>query len=886
LCLACLLGFGLKEADPAELPQADAANESDAELAGISQHLGQYRLIEKLGEGGCGVVYRAEQLAPVRREVAIKVIKLGMDSRSVLARFDSERQALAMMDHSNIARFFDAGVVGQPARPYFVMELICGEVLTQYCQRRQLSLEKRLGLFIELCQAIQHAHQKGIIHRDLKPSNVLVVEENGVPRPKVIDFGVARATSRQRLTDDTIYTAFDQFVGTPAYMSPEQAGLTGEDIDTRSDIYSLGVLLYELLTDEPPFDPHRLRNAALDEVCRIIRDEDPVKPSTRLAQARGAPSHGEGKSEGPKAKSKIDPDLDWIVMKALEKDRSRRYETANALALDIQRNLRNEPVLARSPGPLYRLQKLARRNKLAFGAGTLLLVTLIAGFGFSTWRFLKEQEARRLAAESERAAKVQAARSEQVARLLKDMLASVRPSVALGRDSTMLREILDSTSERIDQEPQNDPSVEAEMREVIGRSFCALRQLNKAEMMHRKALRLRENLYPGTNSAVVASLIDLAIVLNTRGGSNDLTEAEPILRRALATLRQNGGNDTIEVADVLNILAWNIWMQRKSAEPERLYREALAIRTGLFGPDDVRVVPSLESLAWILASDSNRLDEAETYIRKSVALQEVATSPDHPSRIDTLDKLSIVLRARAKMPEAEAALRASIALRRKLFGNVNEVLCGPLQSLAGILVAETNYPGAEQAIRESIAIQKQAYGDHPPALAESLISSLVKILHEQEKWAEAEVVSREWVPLLRRRALDDPDTLLDGLFWLGLELEAQRKWAEAEPPLRESLELCEKLHESPRPPGSTRCMGIRRALGEAFLHLQRYAEAEPLLLASYEGLKGNPGKWETLDRRKTVAQLAELYDATARPDQAVQWRQKLADDPSASSDRQ
>jgi WD40 repeat protein/serine/threonine protein kinase len=391
LCLVCLLGFGLKDSDSDAPREEEGEIMPDPALASLSQGLDRYHLIEKIGEGGCGVVYRAEQLAPVRREVAIKVIKLGMDSHNVLARFDAERQALAMMDHSNIAKFFDAGVLGQPPRPYFVMELISGETLTQYCQRRQLSLEERLRLFIELCEAIQHAHQKGIIHRDLKPSNVLVVEENGQPRPKVIDFGVARATARQRLADETIYTAFDQFVGTPAYMSPEQTGTVGEDIDTRSDVYSLGVLLYELLTGRPPFDPVRLRDAALDEVCRIIREEDPPRPSTRLGAMR---SGTEPRGANRPVLRDFQDDLDWVVMKALEKDRARRYDTANGFAADIRRFLAHEPVAARPPTKSYRAAKFVRRHRLVVGAVAMVALAVLVASVVSSWMYVKERAAR------------------------------------------------------------------------------------------------------------------------------------------------------------------------------------------------------------------------------------------------------------------------------------------------------------------------------------------------------------------------------------------------------------------------------------------------------------------------------------------------------------
>jgi serine/threonine protein kinase/WD40 repeat protein len=375
----------------------------------IGQKIGHYKILEKVGEGGCGVVYVAEQTEPVRRRVALKVIKLGMDTKQVVARFEAERQALAMMDHPNIAKVLDAGAT-ETGRPYFIMELVRGIRITDYCDQNNLSTKERLDLFIKVCQAIQHAHQKGIIHRDIKPSNILVTLHDGVPVPKVIDFGIAKATTDQRLTDKTIYTQLQQFVGTPAYMSPEQAEMSGLDIDTRCDIYGLGVLLYELLTGRTPFDTQELMSQGIDAMRKTIREREPARPSTKLATLKGDELTTTAKRrsiESSRLANLLRGDLDWIVMKCLEKDRTRRYETANGLAFDLKRHLNNETVLARPPSSTYRFQRMVRRNKLTFAAIGAVAVALVLGILATTWQAIQATHAKEAALAAQASEKIQ-----------------------------------------------------------------------------------------------------------------------------------------------------------------------------------------------------------------------------------------------------------------------------------------------------------------------------------------------------------------------------------------------------------------------------------------------------------------------------------------------
>jgi hypothetical protein len=395
---------GMSEALPSPEPATQTTTLALPVTEKPGDTIGRYKLLQQIGEGGCGVVYMAEQEEPVVRRVALKVIKLGMDTKAVIARFEAERQALALMDHPNIARVLDAGAT-DTGRPFFVMELVRGIRITDYCDQNKLPTQERLKLFIQVCQAIQHAHQKGIIHRDIKPSNILVTLHDGVPVPKVIDFGIAKAT-QGRLTDQTLFTAFEQFIGTPAYMSPEQAEMSGLDIDTRSDIYALGVLLYELLTSRTPFDAKELLASGLDKLREMIREKEPERPSTRLATMLDTDATEVAKrrqSDAPRLIHLLRGDLDWIVMKCLEKDRTRRYETANGVAMDVLRYLNNETVLARPPSTFYRFQKLVRRNQLAFAAAGAIAAALLAGAVVSTTLFIKERRARWRADAAERA---------------------------------------------------------------------------------------------------------------------------------------------------------------------------------------------------------------------------------------------------------------------------------------------------------------------------------------------------------------------------------------------------------------------------------------------------------------------------------------------------
>jgi serine/threonine protein kinase/Tfp pilus assembly protein PilF len=775
--------------------------------------IGRYKLLEQIGEGGCGVVYVAEQEEPVRRRVALKIIKLGMDTKQVIARFDAERQALAMMDHPNIAKIHDAGVT-ETGRPYFVMELVRGVKITDYCDQNHLASRERLDLFIQVCRAVQHAHQKGIIHRDIKPSNILVTLHDGVPVPKVIDFGIAKAT-QGRLTDQTVFTAFEQFIGTPAYMSPEQAELSGLDIDTRSDIYSLGVLLYQLLTGTTPFDAKELLAKGLDEMRRTIREVEPVKPSTRLTQELsrtqgGKGEKGKGRSEAVSHSTlnhQLSTDLDWIVMKSLEKDRTRRYETANGLATDIARHLSNEPIVARPPSRLYRFQKTVQRNKLAFAAAAAIVSAVIMGLGASTWEYLKEREARRraVAAEQEQIrlreeadkaranetaqrlkAETEAARSTQVAQFMKDMLQGVGPGVALGRDTKLLREILDNTARRVNTEVTNQPEVRAELLFTVGEMYLKLGEFDRAAEALRESLRLRRLTFGETNKFVAASLHMLARIRVNRRGPNDYVEGEALVRQALAMRRMLLGEEHPEVADSLAILAAALQNQGRRAEAEPIHRQALATRRKLLH-DHPDVASSLNNLA-LLLTDQGKLDEAERMLREAITLQRKLYGDEHYDVATSLRNLGNVLFKQGRLAEAEAAHRQALAMRRKFLPAEHSSVRDSINQLASVLDKEGKGAEAETLLREELAVQEKRLGVGHPDLAD-LLGALANTLATQGKLDEAIALFSEALPLQRKLRGNShvqvayTASSLAGLLW------RQGKLAEAEALYRGALAI-------------------------------------------------------------------------------------------------
>jgi eukaryotic-like serine/threonine-protein kinase len=631
----------------------------------LGDRISRYKLLQQIGEGGCGVVYMAEQEEPVRRRVALKVIKLGMDTKNVIARFEAERQALALMDHPNIAKVLDAGT-SDSGRPFFVMELVRGIKITDYCDQNNLSTRERMDLFIQVCHAIQHAHQKGIIHRDIKPSNILVTMHDVVPEPKVIDFGIAKATD-QRLTDKTLFTAFEQFLGTPAYMSPEQAEMSALDIDTRTDIYSLGVLLYELLTGKTPFDPKELVESGLDAMRRTIREKEPSRPSTKLStmmQAELMTTASRRQIEPDKLTRLVRGDLDWIVMKALEKDRTRRYETANGLAMDVKRYLQDEPVVARPPSKLYQFQKLARRHKGVFASVVLVLLALLLGLGTSTFLLAKERIERKRAESAEKEATNAAIGSQHLADVLQDMLKGVGPEVAQGKDTELLRSILDKTAAKVGTEFKDQPGVEAQLRTTMGLTYYDLGEWDSAETMQQRSLSLNQELFGQISTNSLASLKALGPTLNYE---EKFEEAETADRQALALEKELFGEANSEVFGTLNDLGLVQWSRGNLAEAEATVLQARRIGPNLAPRDLEDEKQSLNNLG-LIHTDQGKYQEAEKNLQAALDVPKVSGGEfdDDLAELNNLGKLHCW---EGKLPEAENNFR-------ELLGKL-EVLLAP-----------------------------------------------------------------------------------------------------------------------------------------------------------------------------------------------------------------
>lgn len=615
--------------------------------------IGRYKLLQLIGEGGFGAVYMAEQEVPVRRKVALKIIKLGMDTKQVIARFEAERQALALMEHPNIARVLDAGAT-DTGRPYFVMELVRGIPITDFCDKSRLLTADRLTLFIQVCYAVQHAHQKGIIHRDIKPSNVLVTLHDSLPVPKVIDFGIAKATS-QRLTEKTLFTEFRQFIGTPEYMSPDQAEFSGLDVDTRTDIYSLGVLLYVLLTGTTPFDGQTMRSAGFDELKRIIRDVEPPRPSVRvhtLARSETGLNVANRRQCEPAALSRVmHGDLDWIVMKAMEKDRTRRYQTASELAQDVQRHLNNEPVVAGPPSVLYRAAKFARRNRVAVGAGALVAAALVSGLIVATTFYFEAVRERDAARAAEARADTEAQRSERIANLLQALFVSTSPDQALTRGVEM-ESVLAAAREAFG----NDHAAVAATLSSRAMQLQSAGDLEGAGRMYNESLRLWRDRFGDDNINVAATLRSLGLLQSTKG---DNLAAEQSFRECIRITRALPSGETITLADTLSQLA-NVLINRgQYDEAVELLEESIRLRASVAPAQRLQIAVTFNTLVSTLALAGNDAG-LQVYMPEVVEAWRAAVPPESTTLANVLTQNAVFHLDHGAYAKAEDQLRDAL----------------------------------------------------------------------------------------------------------------------------------------------------------------------------------------------------------------------------------
>ncbi len=686
--------------------------------------IGPYRLLEVLGEGAMGVVYRAEETEPVRREVALKVVRPGLGSREIVARFEAERQALAVMNHPGIAQVFSAGAT-ETGQPYFAMELVRGLPITTYCDVHKLPVARRVELFIGVCQAVQHAHQKGVIHRDLKPSNVLVAEHEGRPYAKIIDFGVAKAVG-SHLTAASVVTRWGQAVGTPAYMSPEQAGSSGLDIDTRSDIYSLGVMLYELLVGRLPVDPEAVGLNAF--FARLASgDTNPHIPSERV-RSLGHDELGIAASRGTHAghlSGQIKGDLDWIVMKALEGDRSRRYETANGLAMDLERHLSDDPVSARPPTTLYRFSKFARRHRAAVLAATVVTVVIAASAVMSTVGLLR---ARRAELRAER----EAAATRQLATVVQDVVRALDPR-APRPSPVSIREILDQGAERIRRNLGNQPVVQAEIDQAIGTVYSSLGLYEPARAILESALSTRQREL-GPNDPSVAETLDALGNLGALRG--DYPAAEQHLQRALAIRRSTLAPGDPALVSAFASLAMLRSKQGRNAEAESLYKQVLAMEERAGEAHAPMLAKHLRNLAVVYWGEK-RFAPAESLFKRALAIQERTLAPDHPDITSTRNNLATVYWSLGRYADALPIYQRALTDFERTYGASHPYVASAASNVGETYWKMKRYADAEPLLRRALAIKEQTLAPGEPSIATTL-NALAGLLRDQQRYAEAE----------------------------------------------------------------------------------------------------------------------------------------------------
>ncbi len=726
-----------------------------------------------------GIVHLAEEREPPGRTLALKVIRAGMDSKQILARFEREQQSLALMDHPCIAKVLGAGETEQ-GLPYFAMEYIEGDPITTYCDGNRLSTRERLALFIQVCDGVQHAHQKGVVHRDLKPANILVAQGDGGPMPKIIDFGVAKATAQETLAL-TFFTDLGMLIGTPEYMSPEQAGLAPDDVDTRADVYTLGMVLYELLAGTLPFDARELRKAGLDEIRRRIREVDAPRPSARVQTLGGASTDAarNRKTEPHRLVSQLKGDLDWIAMKTLEKDRDRRYGSASDLASDISRYLVGEPIVARPPSALYQIRKLVLRHKLPFafaaGAAGLLAATAV----------VMTIQAGRITREKARADK-EAETAQRTASFLMGLFQVSDPTSGEGKSITA-REILDRGARDIRDQLKDQPGTRAQMLDTIGMVYRSLGLFSDAEPYLREALGTRASSDGKPSAELASSRFHLGLLLLDMG---QLDKAETSLRESLDMTRRLQGEESVAAGACYSEIGRLLYQEGRYKEAEKSLVRAQAIQEKILGVNNQDVSKTVNSLGMLYDSQGKR-SEAEAMYKRAMAIDEKTLSPGNPDRAVVYSNLAELYRAQARYTEAEPLYLKTLAIFEKTLDPDHPNIATVYNNLGLLYRAEKRYPEAEKAFQRCKQTLLKVLPPSHPYLAAMTNNIGVLKLQEGDLQA-AEPLLREALAMRQRIFHGDHPDVAESLFNLAMLLDERHRFSEALPLYDQSLEMRKK----------------------------------------------------------------------------------------------